>query len=142
MKTPVNNQLPATDAFGRVIAARLTEGTESLPRDISERLKAARAQAVAKRKIVSVQVANEVSISGGQAALQYGDSEDGWLNPLGSLLPLLALIVGLIFIAVMQEDMRAREVADVDAELLIDDLPPAAYTDPGFTQYLRANHSN
>jgi hypothetical protein len=142
MNTPVNNQLPIDDTFGRLIAARLTEGADSMPRDISERLKAARAQAVARRKILSVQVASEVSISGGQAALQLGDTEGGWLNRLGSILPLLALIVGLIFIAVLQEDLRAREVADVDAELLTDDLPPAAYTDPGFTQYLRASHSN
>jgi hypothetical protein len=143
MNTQVNNQLTGADAFGRAVTARLTEGAQDMPRDITERLKAARAQAVAKRRVASVQVvAHEVSISGGQAALQFGDADGGWWNRIGSLLPLLALVAGLIFIAVLQDDMRAREVADVDSELLIDELPPAAYTDPGFTQYLRASLSN
>jgi hypothetical protein len=143
MNTQVNHQLTGADAFGRAVAARLTEGAQGMPRDITERLKSARAQAVAKRKIVSMQVvAHEVSISGGQAVLQFGDADGGWWNRIGALLPLLALVAGLASIAVLQDDMRAREVADVDSELLIDELPPAAYTDPGFTQYLRASLSN
>ena len=130
------------DAFGRSIAARLSEGTDDLPHDISERLKAARAQAVARRKIVSQQLVSEVSLSGGVAALQFGGNEDGLWNWIASVLPLLALIVGLVFIAVSQDEMRAREVAEVDAELLIDELPPAAYTDPGFAQFLRVHQAN
>ncbi len=30
-----------------------------------------------------------------------------------------------------------NEVAEVDAALLTDDLPPSAYADPGFLQYLK-----
>ena len=38
----------------------------------------------------------------------------------------------------MQVDNRANELAaEVDAALLTDDLPPAAYTDPGFAQFLK-----
>ena len=132
----------SADALGRVIAERLSEGADNLPHDISERLKAVRAQAVARRKVVSLQLASDVSISGGVAALQFGDNEGGLWNRIASLLPLLALIVGLVFIAVSQDEMRAREVAEVDAELLIDELPPAAYTDPGFAQFLRVNQAN
>ena len=29
--------------------------------------------------------------------------------------------------------------AEVDAALLTDDLPPAAYADPGFAQYLKSS---
>jgi hypothetical protein len=130
------------DALGKAIAVRLSEGADSLPHNISERLKSARAQAVAKRKITSLQVANEVSLTGGEAALQFGGREDSLWNRIASLVPLLALVVGLVSIAVMQDELRAREVAAVDAELLTDELPPAAYTDPGFTQYLRATQSN
>jgi len=42
----------------------------------------------------------------------------------------------------LQDEMRAKEIAEVDAELLIDDLPPQAYTDPGFAQFVRANRNN
>jgi hypothetical protein len=143
MNMLADNQLQArTDAMGRMIAGRLLEGAETLPHDISERLKAARVRAVAKRRIVSLQVASNVSESGGELALNMSGREDGMWNRIASLLPLLALVAGLISIAVMQDESRAREVAEVDAELLTDELPPSAYVDPGFAQYLRVNHSN
>ncbi len=133
--------LTGGDAFGKAVARRLSEGSESLPRDISERLKAARAHAVAKRKLLSVQAASSFSLSGGEAALQWSGDDDSWWNRIASLLPLLALVAGLIFIAVLQDEVRIREVAEVDAELLTDELPPAAFTDPGFAQYLRSNQA-
>jgi hypothetical protein len=37
----------------------------------------------------------------------------------------------------LENDRRASEVAEVDAALLTDDLPPAAYADPGFIQFLK-----
>jgi hypothetical protein len=143
MNTLANNQQSAvTDALGKMIAARLSEGSETLPHDISERLKVARAQAIAKRRKVSIQVASEITVSGGEMAVNMGGREDGLWNRIASFIPLLALIAGLISIAVMQDEMRAREVAEVDAELLTDELPPSAYVDPGFAQYLRVNQSN
>lgn len=144
MNTHENEQYQMrADALGKALALRLSEGVESVPHDISERLKAARAQAVAKRKIVSMQTvaASSLAFSGGEAALQLGGPDGGWLNRIASLLPLLALVAGLFSIAVLQDDDRTREVAEVDAELLTDDLPPAAFTDPGFVQYLRAKHA-
>jgi hypothetical protein len=144
MNTQANNHYQTVaDAFGKAVTARLSEGAEDLPYDISERLKAARAQAVSKRKVVSTQVAaNAVSMSGGEATLQFGGREDGFWSRMAGLLPLLALVAGLITIAVLQDELRAREVAEVDAELLTDELPPSAYVDPGFAQFLRINQSN
>lgn len=131
------------DAFGMAVAARLSEGAELLPHDFNERLRAARARAVSQRKLAQViQVAQVVSVSGGEATLQWGGVQEGFWNRLASLLPLLALVVGLITIAVLQDELRAREVAEVDAELLTNELPPSAYVDPGFAQYLRVNKSN
>jgi hypothetical protein len=143
MNTTLNHQQQARiDAFGRSIAVRLSEGAETLPHDVSERLKAARAQALTKRKIVNQQTAGIVTLSGGELTLNLGGREDGVWNRIASLLPLLALIAGLISIGVMQDELRASEVAEVDAELLTDELPPSAYVDPGFAQYLRVNQSN
>jgi Protein of unknown function (DUF3619) len=143
MSTQTHNPYQANmDVLGRAIAARLLDGSESLPHDISERLKAARMQAVARRKVVSVQAASAMALSGGELALQFGGHEQNLWNRIASLLPLLALVAGLVSIAVIQDDMRAQEIAAVDAELLTDELPPTAYTDPGFTQYLRSSQSN
>ena len=131
------------DAFGKAIAARLSDGTDALSHDITERLRAARVQAVAKRRLVISQFsALNVLVCGGEAVLQLGGSEGSWWDRIAALLPLLALVIGLVSIAVMQDELRAREVAEVDAELLTDVLPPAAYTDPGFAQFLRAQQIN
>ena len=45
--------------------------------------------------------------------------------------------MGLLGIGTFQDQMRASEIAEVDAELLTSELPTAAYTDPGFAQYLK-----
>jgi hypothetical protein len=42
----------------------------------------------------------------------------------------------------VQDQYRADELADVDVELLTDELPPAAYTDPGFIEFLRTTPRN
>lgn len=124
------------DAFGRQVAARLSAGTAELPHDITERLRAARVQALARRKITGLQPA--VSVSGQQAALTFGGEGMGLWGRIASALPLIALAAGLIAVHVIQNDRRASEVAEVDAALLTDDLPPAAYADPGFVQFLKS----
>lgn len=127
------------DMLGRNIAARLSDTTDRLPHDISERLKAARMQALSKRKVVKLQMASETSTSGGVVSLHMGDNDRSLWNRIASLLPLLALIAGLITIAVVAEDNRTNDLAEIDAQLLTDELPPDAYTDPGFAQFLRMN---
>jgi len=118
--------------FGRRVAARLSSGTDALPHDIGERLRVARAQALARRRLPA-RATPVVVAAGGTAALG-----NVWWARLGAVLPLVALVAGLITISVWQEDQRASELAEVDAALLTDDLPPAAYTDSGFAQFLKS----
>jgi len=128
---------PAQDRFGRRVAARLSSGTHDLPYDTSERLRAARMQAVAKRKrITGLRTAAVVSASGGAGVISADEQVSIW-GLVASILPLLALVAGLILIHTIQNERRASEVAEVDAALLTDDLPPAAYADPGFIQFLK-----
>lgn len=127
------------DILGRAIAARLADTTQDLPHDITQRLKAARMLALEKRKVIKLSMATGVATAGNTAVMHLGDAPSGkWLQ-LGAWLPLFALVAGLLTIGVVQDDYRAREIADVDAEILTDDLPPAAFTDPGFAQFLRVN---
>jgi hypothetical protein len=129
----------AQDRFGRQVAARLSAGTAELPYHVTERLRAARAQAMARRKLASAQTAPALaSVGGGAATLGFGDEGVSWWNRIASALPLLVLAAGLVTIHVVQNERRASEVAEVDAAILTDDLPPAAYADPGFTQFLRS----
>ncbi len=130
------------DQLGRKIAARLSAGNAELDHDILERLRVARQQAIARRKVADLVVAGGVTASGGgTAALHFNDRTPGLWNRLAAALPLLALVAGLLAIYVTQADNRADEVAEIDAALLTDDLPPAAYADPGFLQFLKADRS-
>ena len=51
-------------------------------------------------------------------------------------------MAGLVAINIIQDDDRTSELAEVDAALLTDDLPPDAYADPGFVQFLKTSHSS
>jgi len=130
------NQL-AQDRFGLRIAARLSDAADDLPYDISERLRAARAQALGKRKVSITRTATSVAVSGGAATLTFGNEYLSWWDRVVAALPLLALVLGLITISIIQNDNRTTELAEIDAALLTDDLPPTAYTDPGFAQFLK-----
>ena len=126
------------DRFALKTVSYLSTGAADIPHEISERLRAARAQAVSKRKIAKVQIAGNVINMGGSTALSWGSSDGlGWWGRIGSVMPLIALVVGLLTINSVQDDNRAQEVAEVDAALLTDALPPAAFSDPGFVQFLK-----
>lgn len=138
MTNSYQNQL-AQDRFGLRVTMRLSAATNDLPYDVSERLRAARAQALGKRRIAVIRTAPSVAVSGGVATLTFGNEHVSWWGRLAAAIPLLALVLGLIAINIVQDDNRANELAEIDAALLTDDLPPTAYTDPGFTQFLKVN---
>lgn len=125
------------DRIGMKVAAHLSAGADALPYEISERLRAARTQALAQRKR-AVMATRPVLIAAGGAAVLGGD-DSGWglWGRLAAALPVMALVVGMVVINVVQDDNRANELAEIDVALLTDDLPPSAYADPGFLQFLR-----
>lgn len=141
MTTALNmnaSQSALHDRFARKVTTRLSQGTADLPYDITERLRAARVQALAKRKVSSLQTASSASHNS-SSTLTMGGDEGGLWARIASFLPLIALIAGLIAISVVQTEHRANELAEVDGSLLTSDLPPAAYSDPGFAQFLKNN---
>ena len=125
-----------TDLLGRRVAARLSEGTQQLPHEISERLRAARVRAVAVRKLEVVAPLRGYALAGAGRLVDEGLSL--W-SRLASAVPMVVLAAGLVTIHVIQNDLRASEVAEVDAALLIDDLPPEAYADAGFVRFLKSS---
>ena len=142
MKDEISIQSPLEvrmDRYGFRLAAQLSQGTAEIPHDISERLRVARQQAVARRKKLQPLLVSRPVVNG-SGTLALGGSEGlGLWGRMASVLPLLALLVGLVVINVVESDNRATEVAEVDSALLTDDLPPAAYVDPGFTQFLKTS---
>lgn len=128
------------DAFGAAVAAHLSESVDNIGHDIAQRLKAARMQAAARRRVIKFEFASSISASGGTAAL-HGNNHPIW-SRLASLVPLFGLVIGLLAIGFVEEEKRTNDLANVDMEILTDELPPAAYTDPGFAQFLRSQHGD
>ncbi len=142
MNAPTRSHRVDLDAlqarFALRVASRLSEQSEKLPHDLSERLRVAREQAVARaRQLRLAQPASGAAIqvsSGGSMSL--GQPPSAWLR-LASVLPLMLLVLGLMLIQHLHDQAEIHAAAEVDAALLADDLPPEAYGDPGFVIFLK-----
>ena len=133
----IESKISAVDHLGSRMAARLDASTEELPHDISERLRVARLQALDRYRAATPAMAT-VSTSGTAALLAGGDEERGFWPRLVSVLPLLALLAGLVALQIQGDDSLTEELAAIDVAILTDDLPPDAYADPGFAQFLKS----
>ena len=132
--------LEARVALG--IAARLSQGAEQPPRDVAERLRFAREQALerARQARATTAAAPAGIAAAGPAAVLLGGSRRSprWLK-LASVLPLFVLVAGLMLIQESNTRAQIRAAAEIDAALLADDLPPNAYVDPGFGEFLKTS---
>ncbi len=119
------------------IAAHLHLGTDALPHDISERLRFGRERALARaaqqRRIEALAI-QPVAVAGRAAVL--GGPPSVWLR-LASALPLVVLLAGLVLIQEYHDQEQIAAAAEIDSALLADELPPEAYGDPGFSEFLR-----
>jgi hypothetical protein len=127
--------------FGLRVAARLWEAAEASPPGVDERLRFAREQALQRAREVGQRVAevHAVPMGAGVFALKSSRSFEGsWWLKLAAVLPLAVLVLGLLEIHDLHDRSEIDAAAQIDAELLADDLPPDAYRDPGFVEFLKA----
>lgn len=137
-----NTALDAADAAVGALARRvrphLDGAARELPHDISERLRFARERATAVHRQVHGAAARPqtaaVVVSSGREAVAGMPSL--WWR-LVSVLPLAILGAGLVLIQQHHEHEQISVAAEIDSALLADELPPAAYSDPGFSEFLR-----
>jgi hypothetical protein len=122
--------------FGLRMAALLNERAQRTPHDISERLRVARDQALlmARSQRVAAGASVVAGRSGGAAVLGGGSP---WFLRVASALPLVLLLAGLVAIDLWQDRIQVEATADIDIALLSDELPPSAYRDPGFVEFLK-----
>jgi hypothetical protein len=80
-----------------------------------------------------VQMGSTVALNGGPR----GAGGNGLWAKLVSILPLLALVAGLLLMQQSQIHEQIAAAAEVDTALLSDKLPPSAFRDPGFAEFLR-----
>lgn len=124
-------------ALDGVVAAR------SAP-DIDERLRFARELALDRARQARRSVAQTdtvaVGLRGGSVALGGASNESTpWWLRLSALLPLVVLLGGLLWIDHRYAQAQIEAAAEVDAAILSDSLPPDAYRDPGFVEFLRSS---
>lgn len=124
--------------FALRVAAGLTERSADIAPDLSERLRFAREKALERARAVRGAEAVLVVGVGRTGAMILGRGRgSGWWLKLASVVPAIALAAGLFMIQRWQENTQISTAAEVDAALLSDDLPPAAYRDPGFAEFLK-----
>ncbi|MBK6470981.1 MAG: DUF3619 family protein [Betaproteobacteria bacterium] len=123
--------------LGARLAGSLTVWAQTVPHDVGVRLQFAREQALARaRESRQVPAVTVVGMAGSGAAVLAGLTAPWWQRA-ASVLPLLLLVLGLVAIDHWSARERVMAAADIDAQLLSDNLPPSAYSDPGFAEYLR-----
>ncbi|HET7526718.1 MAG TPA: DUF3619 family protein [Burkholderiaceae bacterium] len=124
----------------RRITSALSRRADDLPHEITERLRVARQQAVERaREFRKLSAAPVLQVQRGGTLAMSGPPS--WWLRLASVMPLALLLVGLLFIQRSYVDQQVRAAAEIDAAILTDDLPPQAYSDPGFAEFLRSPHS-
>lgn len=143
MKNPMPPTEQDIDHWGQYFSGQLNLATLGLPHDITERLRIARQLALAQRKpLVQTRLANNAQLNNDGSLTAPADEGLNLWSILASALPMLALVFGLMAIQWIQQDNVTSELAAIDAALLTDELPPDAYTDAGFAQFLKQGLGN
>jgi len=116
----------------------LNEQLETLPASTTDRLAAARAAALARKKPEPAS-APTVSGWGKLGALLRGPANSRpMISRLAIAVPLLALVIGFGGVYQHEQQQQLAELAELDAAVLADELPLTAYLDPGFNAYLES----
>lgn len=141
---PKWNDAGALEArVGSLVAAKLSVAATQLPHDITERLRVGRERALSHARHACA-LAPRIAAGHGVVGHTHGGAavlgdKPTWGLRLASGLPLLLLIGGLLLIERLNNVQQVRVAAEIDAQLLADDLPPRAYADPGFGEFLRTS---
>jgi hypothetical protein len=123
--------------FALRVASRLSEGADAVGGDIAERLRFSREKALDHARVAAQTQRNTGEVRSGSALALLGGGPSWWVK-LGSVLPLVVLIAGLALIDHWHASAQVATAAEIDTALLADDLPPGAYSDAGFVEFLKA----
>jgi hypothetical protein len=110
------------------IKRHLNSSLDQVSPEKLERLRAAREQALAKQKRSS-----SLAVAGG-GSFSFASFGFG-LVP--QVVPLLVLLAGLLSMSYWHQNRYSEELADIDTQVLVDELPPSAYVDRGFDSWLK-----
>jgi hypothetical protein len=111
----------------------LNDNLDALPASTTERLAAARARAMGRKKADAPGRRQARPLLNVHALLSMSG-----LGRIAVAVPMLAAVFGLAGMYQYEQQQRIAELAELDAAVLSDDLPLTAYTDHGFNAYVTA----
>lgn len=117
--------------FAYKIRQQLNRSTHELSPETLDRLARARNAALTVQK----QAVRQPMLAGAGALFAFGM---GGLHVKQGLLA-CALLASFVFSTFWMADQRVNELGAIDSALLSSDLPIAAFTDKGFSTWLRSN---
>jgi hypothetical protein len=119
------------DEFASKICAQLEAGMSSIDPAVLARLHKARVLALNERRV------HRLKFAGAAAAIEHVV-----LRRAKILMTVLALSIGAIGTYYWNGYEQAHEHDEIDSDLLTDELPPAAYLDPGFEVWLKLSENS
>ena len=122
------------DRLGAALAQRLDDSMVSP--DIAARLRVAREQAVAVAQAQRVKPSERPSWLH-RIKIQLNGSASHCWNIAAVTTGAVAFAVSFFVVQGINQAKQTSELAEVDTELLTDDLPIEAYSDPAFMRFLR-----
>ena len=129
------------ERFGWQVRQLLNKSAQDVSPSISTRLEKARQLALSRKKQNNPNWAFNIVPQISMASCTAGGHSSGFdlgsmFSSLGGIIPAIALAIGIVFVADNQINTRASQLAEVDTEVLSDDLPINAYLDQGFSLYV------
>ena len=118
--------------LAKKLVQHLDQGVDRLGPDVRQRLLTARKSALSKYR---EQPATVLGLAwAGQAAARI--TEPGFYDAR-NLIAVAALVLALVGVGYWQINAPGNDVADIDTNLLTDELPVSAYLDKGFDSWLK-----
>jgi hypothetical protein len=112
----------------------LNENLDALPVSTTDRLAAARALALSRKKADAAPAPQGKRPLFDFNALFTGPA----LARIAVAVPMLALVIGMGGVYQYEQQQRLAAMAEIDAAVLADELPLTAYLDHGFNAYVES----
>ncbi len=113
----------------------LNENLDALPASTTDRLAAARARALSRKK---PDATRQVQAAPRPLFDLKGLFTGPALARFAVAAPMLALVIGMGGVYQYEQQQRLAALAEVDAAVLADELPLTAYLDQGFNAYVES----
>lgn len=121
--------------FAYKVRHALNESAEKLPPSTTEKLASARKIALSRQKKASgLRMLVPQRLLAGEAG-HFVNAPLVWLGRMGVMVPVIALFALLASIYQV-EQKHISDTAEMDTEVLVDELPLSAYLDSGFNAFL------